>query len=248
MGAFFGALLSLGGGVAGAYAIVSLVRLGNCIGTCTDHTRVIPFLIGAIVAVIVASFFWRYAMVLAPFSGLATAAYLLNQNGVDLFGANLGFTAFIATCVLLGPVIVLAVGLFSATRRRQAQAIARDGLQAVATVQSVEPTGVHINHQPQVAITYQIQPLDGSPAFAYRQRRTIGFNEVAPRPGLRWPAWYLAGKTDKVAIGSPGALQDTTTLDLLRQFGIEPAQAYGFDPATQVAPPGGFGGSYASFD
>lgn len=52
----------------------------------------------------------------------------------------------------------------------------------------------------------------------------------------------------KVAIGAPTGLADQATLDLLHEFDIAPAQAFGFDPATGGAPPAAFGGSYASTD
>ena len=248
MRAIIGMVLAVAAGIAGAYGIVDTVEAATCVELCSSPMGSTPFLIGGVLALVAASIFWRYAMVVAPIAGLATAAVLLTRNGVNLFGANLGFTVFIAVCVLAGPLIVVAIALYTRGRRRQAQEIAQNGLHAVAVVASVSGTGLYINNQPQVAIRYQIEPLDGSPPFIYDQRRTLGFGEIAPRPGLRWPAWYLAGRTDKVAIGAPSGLPDASTLALLEQFGIAPAQAYGFDPTTTGAPPTAYGSAYASFD
>ena len=247
MRAVLGVVLAAAAGIAEAYGIVRTVRQGTCVELCGDPVEFMPYLIGGIIALVVASFLWRWSMVLAPLVGLATAAVLLARDGVNLLGANLGFALFIAVCVLAGPLIVIVIGLYSRGKRRQAQEIAQNGLRAVAIVTAVNGTGVYINNQPQVAVSYHIQPLDGTPAFVYSQRRTIGFGEIVPRPGLRWPAWYLAGRTDKVAIGAPTGLADESTLGLLREFGIEPAHAYGFDPAAG-APPAAYGSTYAGFD
>jgi hypothetical protein len=228
--AIIGIILSAAGAVAAGSAIVTLTQLGNCVGACSAHTQVVPYMAGGIIAVVVSAFFWRYAMVLAPVVGLATAAVQLQREGVEILGDNIGFTAFIAVCVLAGPAILALIGLGGAARRARAQAIARDGKRAVAEVQQVRGTGVQINNQPQVSITFMIHPLDGSQPFTYTSRRTISYGEVVPRPGLRWPAWYVSAK--KVAIGSPNASPtDPQTRSLLSEFGIAPAQAYGFDPA-----------------
>ncbi len=238
MAAVFGAVIAIVGGAAGAFGIVGITRLGSCVETCTDQLGSLPFLVGGILAVIFSAFLWRYAMAAAPVSGLATAAFLLQRDGVDLFGDNLGFTAFIALCVLLGPAILLLVGLVTGSRRREALDIAREGLRAVAEVQQVQGTGVYINGAPQVSITYVVHPLDGSQPFPYSQRRTLGFNDVVPRPGFRWPAWYRAGQTKKVAIGAPNAnVGDPQTQSLLREFGIATLHAYGYDPAAAGAVP-----------
>lgn len=168
MRAIVGFVLSVGAGIAGAYGIVNLTRLGDCSGACPDHIGYVPFLMAGILGVMAAGVAWRYAMAVAPVAGLAAAAILLSADGVDLVGDNLGFTVFIAVCVLAGPLILVAIALVSSGKRRQAQALARDGLQAVAVVESVNHTGVQINNKPQLAISYQIHPLDGSPPFPYR--------------------------------------------------------------------------------
>ncbi len=242
MGTVFGAVIAIAGGAAGAYGIVGVTRLGSCFGACTDQVGFVPFLVGGILAVTFSAFLWRYAMAVAPLSGLATAAFLLQRDGVDLFGDNLGFTAFITVCVLAGPAILLMVGLVSGGRRREAQEIARDGLRAVAEVQGIQGTGVYINGAPQVSISYLVHPMDGSQAFPYSQRRTLGYNDVVPRPGFRWPAWYRAGQIGKVAIGAPSAnASDPQTQLLLREFGISTLHAYGYDPTAGGPVPAGPG-------
>lgn len=245
MGTIIGVVLSIGGGIAFGTSISRIARLGSCIGDCAAQGAFLPWIIGGFVAVFVAAFLWRYAMVAAPVAGLLAAAVVLTRDGVDLFGANLGFTAFIAACVLLGPAIVLLVGLWGAARRKRAQQITRDGLRAVAEVQSVQGTTVQINNRPLVEVTYLLHPLDGSPPFLHSKSQTIGYSEVVPRPGLRWPAWYLPHDRDAVAVGAPTAsLADPQTQALLQEFGIAPAQAYGYDPTAAGPVIGTFGAGY----
>lgn len=230
MRAVIGIILSAAGGIAAATGIVGLVDLGSCAGACPAHTALLPYLIGGIVAVTASAFFWRWAMVLAPVVGLAAAGVQLAAAGTDLLGDDLGFTAFIAACVLAGPIIVVLVGLYSAGRRARARAIAETGQRAIAEVQDIRGTGVQINNQPQVSITFQITPLDGTPPFTYTSRRTIGFGDLVPRVGLRWPAWYTGPRS--VAIGAPNANpNDAESRALLAAFGIAPVQAYGYDPS-----------------
>lgn len=251
MGAIIGAVLGIGGGVAGAYGIVAITRLGSCAGDCPEHLESLPFLIGGILAVVASAFFWRWAMAVAPVAGIITAGVLLVADGVEVLGDNTGFTAMIVLSVLAGPLILGAVGIWSVRRRAVTDRLVREGHRAVAEVLGAQPTGVVINHQPQLLVRYVIHPLDGTASFEYSQRRTTSFNEVVPRPGLRWPAWYRPGDTRKVAIGAPsGGPQDPITLGVLQQFGITVAQAFGYDPAAGAGVPGApaFGTYGSSFN
>jgi hypothetical protein len=244
-----GLVLAAAGGIAGGSAIVTMVQLGDCAGSfeqCSAVVSVVPYLVGGIIAVVVSAFFTRFAMVIAPVAGLATAGIRLQQSGTDLLGDNLGFTLFIAGCVLAGPILVALISAGGAVKQRRAYAIAKTGAKAVAEVLDIRGTGVQINNQPQVRIRFGIHPLDGSPGFTYEQRRTIGFGDVVPRPGLRWPAWYTPNR--KVAIAAPnGSPSDPQTRGLLLEFGIEPVQAYGFDPVAAGGPAGPSAPTFGTF-
>lgn len=252
--AVIGGLMGVAAGAMMAYAILGLIDLGSCFGACTDQVALVPYLGGSIVLLIASTFVWRGSFVLAPVAGLLVAGLLALRDGVQLDGMTLWLTAVVVLSVLSGPLILSVIWARGHRRNRIAQELVATGSRAVAVVQGVRQTGLVINHLPQVEVTYQIRPLDGTPAFSNSKKQVVSYGEIAPRPGLAWPAWYDPTDHSRVAVGAPtGAAIDQATQARLAEFGITVEQAYGYNPlgaAGQGAPagptgfgaPGGFGG------
>lgn len=242
-----GVAMAVVAGATMAYAIVNLAQLGSCAGSCPDHLVFVPALMLGLGALGAAWFLWDGAPVVAPVVGLATAGVLAWRDGVQLTGESLGLTAVVTLGVLSGPV---AVGLFWAharRRRRTAAELVATGSRAVAVIQAVRQTSLYVNNRPQVEVTYHVRPLDGAPAFTATKKQLIGYGEVAPRPGLAWPAWYDPGNHSRLAVGAPtGSALDPATQAQLFAFGLTPEQAYGYNPLGAAGPaapagPSGFG-------
>jgi hypothetical protein len=187
----------------------------------------IPIIVVGSLVFMVSVVLWWGAWVTGPLTGLAAAGWVLVDGGIRI---DPGLAAFVAACTLLGPAILVLVSVNGSRKRAKANRLVATGQRGVAQIQAVEGTGVYINHQPQVRVRYLIHPLDGSGAFEHTKTQTIGFGSVQPRPGLAWPAWYDPADRGDVAVGAPSGLLDAQTQATLREFGIAPQQALGYDP------------------
>jgi hypothetical protein len=65
------------------------------------------------------------------------------------------------------------------------------GAKAVGTVLTVRDTGMTINDNPRVKMTFRIEPIDGSAAFEGEKTATVSRVQI-PRAGERYPVWYDA--------------------------------------------------------
>jgi hypothetical protein len=72
---------------------------------------------------------------------------------------------------------------------KKAQNLMATGARARGAITGVADTGMTINDNPRVAITAQLQPEDGSPAFAVQQTVTVSRISI-PRAGDQIVAWY----------------------------------------------------------
>ena len=82
------------------------------------------------------------------------------------------------------------MGLFS-NKKKKAENLVQTGSKAVGTVISVQDTGMTVNDNPRVKMTFRVEPLDGSPAFDADKTKTVSRVQV-PRQGERYPVWYDA--------------------------------------------------------
>jgi hypothetical protein len=76
-------------------------------------------------------------------------------------------------------------------KKKKAENLMETGSKAVGTITDVVDTGMTINDNPRVKITFQIEPLDGSPAFAAEKKTTVSRVQI-PQPGQRFPVWFDA--------------------------------------------------------
>jgi Short C-terminal domain len=79
--------------------------------------------------------------------------------------------------------------VFGKGKREKAQNLMASGAKGIGTVTNVQDTGVTMNDNPRVKMTFRIEPLDGSPAFDAHKTTTVSRVEI-PRSGDRYPCWY----------------------------------------------------------
>lgn len=230
---FGGILAAVGGGLI-AYGIVDTIDTATAGAVTVTEFSIGPAIgaiIGGMLAYMVGVFMWRGGFVVGPVVGLVVAFGLLLADGAELSSTNLGFAGFIAFCVLLGPAILVVIFVLSRRKQRKAQHLVATGQKAVAHIQGVRETGVFINHRPQVEVQYMIHPLSGQQAFPHTKKQTLSYAAIPPRPGLAWPAWFDPANPGDVAIGAPsGQALDPASEAQFAEFGLTPAQVFGYDP------------------
>jgi len=75
------------------------------------------------------------------------------------------------------------------SKKKQAAELFETGSKGAGTVISVQDTGMTVNDNPRVKMTFRIEPLDGSPPFDAEKKTTVSRVEI-PRQGDRYPVWY----------------------------------------------------------
>jgi hypothetical protein len=80
------------------------------------------------------------------------------------------------------------MGLFK-SKRKQAENLLQSGARGAGTVLQVHDTGMTVNDNPRVKMTFRIEPLDGSAPFDVTKTKTVSRVEI-PRQGDRYPVWY----------------------------------------------------------
>ena len=75
------------------------------------------------------------------------------------------------------------------SKKKQAAELFETGAKGAGTVISVQDTGMTVNDNPRVKMTFRIEPLDGSPPFDAEKKATVSRVEI-PRQGDRYPVWY----------------------------------------------------------
>jgi hypothetical protein len=78
---------------------------------------------------------------------------------------------------------------FFRSKRKQAEELQTTGSKAVGTVITVQDTGMTINNNPRVKMTFRIEPVDGGSAFDGQKTATVPRLQI-PRQGERYPVWY----------------------------------------------------------
>lgn len=126
------------------------------------------------------------------------------------------------------------------SKKKVAEELMATGSKAVGTVVSVQDTGMTVNDNPRVKMTFRIEPVDGSPAFDAQKTRTVSRIEI-PRQGERYPVWYDRAEPAKTWMFSTVA--DDSGREMLRQLFGDAANTFvGMDapaaPAALVAPVG----------
>ncbi len=76
-------------------------------------------------------------------------------------------------------------------KQQQAENLMATGVRAVGTITNVRDTGMTVNDNPRVEMTFRVEPLDGSPAFEARKTKVVSRVQI-PQMGQRYPVWFDA--------------------------------------------------------
>ena len=75
------------------------------------------------------------------------------------------------------------------SKRKKAEELMATGSRGAGTVVMVQDTGMTVNDNPRIKMTFRVEPLDGSPAFDTTKTTTVSRVSI-PRQGDRYPVWY----------------------------------------------------------
>jgi hypothetical protein len=87
---------------------------------------------------------------------------------------------------------------FGRKKRDQAINLVEHGSRGVGVVLSVQDTGMSVNDNPRIRMTFRIEPLDGSPPFEAGKTKVVSRVQI-PRSGDRYPVWYDPADPEKWA-------------------------------------------------
>jgi len=77
------------------------------------------------------------------------------------------------------------MGIFK-SKRKKAEELMATGSRGAGTVVTVQDTGMTVNDNPRIKMTFRVEPLDGSPAFDTTKTTTVSRVQI-PRQGDRYP-------------------------------------------------------------
>jgi Short C-terminal domain len=103
-------------------------------------------------------------------------------------------------------------------KKKKAMNLMENGTKAVGTVTLIRDTGATINDNPRVAMTFRIEPLDGTPAFEAEKTTTVSRVEI-PQPGSRYPVWF--DPEDHTAFAYATIADATGRQQIVAMFGPE---------------------------
>jgi hypothetical protein len=126
--------------------------------------------------------------------------------------------------------------VFGKGKREKAQNLMATGSKGIGTVTNVQDTGVTMNDNPRVKLTFRIDPLDGSPAFEAKKTATVSRVEI-PRSGDRYPCWYDPADPSTWAYAT--VHDDQARAQIRAMFGAPAESLTGFGGAAAAAAGGG---------
>ena len=74
-------------------------------------------------------------------------------------------------------------------KEEQALNLVQNGARGIGTVLTVQDTGMSVNDNPRVRMTFRVEPLDGTPPFEAQKTKVVSRVEI-PRSGDRYPVWF----------------------------------------------------------
>ena len=128
------------------------------------------------------------------------------------------------------------MGLFK-NKRKMAEQLMATGSRGAGTVVQVQDTGMTVNDNPRIKMTFRVEPLDGSPAFDTEKTTTVSRVQI-PRQGERYPVWYDPQDTSKWMYAT---IADDTGRETMRQLFGEVAETF-VGMGAPEAPVGAAGG------
>jgi hypothetical protein len=79
--------------------------------------------------------------------------------------------------------------MFGRGKKAKAENLIATGQRGVGIVTDVCDTGMTVNDNPRVKMTFRVEPLDGGAPFEARKTATVS-RVAIPRAGERYPVWY----------------------------------------------------------
>jgi hypothetical protein len=90
---------------------------------------------------------------------------------------------------------------FGKRKREKAENLVATGSRAVGVVLGVHDTGMTMNDNPRIKMSFRIEPIDGSAPFEAQKTKVVSRVQI-PRAGDRYPVWYDAGDSDNWAFAT----------------------------------------------
>jgi hypothetical protein len=126
---------------------------------------------------------------------------------------------------------------FGKRKREKAENLVATGSRAVGVVLAVQDTGMTMNDNPRIRMTFRIEPLDGSAAFDAEKTKVVSRVQI-PRAGDRYPVWYDPADPETWAYATVDNEQGRQSIRQMFGAAAETMTGVG-DPAAaaQAAPP-----------
>lgn len=186
-------LIGIAGAVAASWGIYHLVLIGSCSTPPSDGLPPCPpgseryffaVFLGLFTAIPMVAFGGGAPVFLSIFVGIAVAG--INAARTE---AGPDWLYFFGACFLVGPAIAAVTVVLGIAKQRKGLALVETGIEAIGTVLSVRDTGVTVNMNPRLELTFRIEPVGGFPA-PYDATKTATVARYAiPRVGDRYPVW-----------------------------------------------------------
>jgi hypothetical protein len=122
---------------------------------------------------------------------------------------------------------------FGKRKREKAENLVATGSRAVGVVLGVQDTGMTMNDNPRIRMSFRIEPLDGSPPFELEKTKVVSRVQI-PRQGDRYPVWYDPADLDNWAFATVDNDQGRESIRQMFGAAAETLTGVG-NPATAAA-------------
>lgn len=235
-----GLLVLAAGAAAIGYAMFRFMSVGACesqdIARCGEISpSLVPVLVGGIIAAIAGTLIARAPALVIPATFSAVGAGSLLGGLSDQAAGGRLFPVLFGASFLLGGLAPLSFVVGGVKKARRAMALTQTGRKAIATVTAVRDTGITINNNPRVEITFNLAPLDGASAYEASKKVTVNRVQI-PRPGDRFPAWIAQDDPREFAFGM--ITDASARQQVIADFGFDPLAGTTQEVASGWTPPG----------
>jgi hypothetical protein len=124
--------------------------------------------------------------------------------------------------------------MFGKGKKQKVAELFQTGSKGIGTVTLVQDTGMTINDNPRVKMTFRVEPLDGSAAFDAEKTTTVSRVQI-PRQGERYPVWY--DRADPTTWAYAVIADDTGRQQMRAMFGAAAESLTGMGGGGATAPP-----------
>jgi hypothetical protein len=217
LGAVAGYFLSIG--------IYNLLLTGSCStppgpndvacppGIEKDFFRMFGGIVGGMITIFLGGSWFSFV---AMFVGIAAGAFRAGMVPKEDGGEP--WFLFFGACFLIGPAIMLIMLPIAGLKRLRAARLLREGIRATGTVLDVADTGVYINGNPRLRVTFRIEP-EGGIMPPYESTKTATVSRFAtPRIGDKYPVWIDPDDQHKWMFANSAAAEAAGAGTSLRQI------------------------------